>query len=206
MESTTKVLICVAFSLAAHGAFLASQWTFLGHEPQDVPDDQIQISYVNIVPPPVSEVQPMPVRVIRPEAKVFARSQVPAKSLIEVVSPPILQTGGGAAVKKSEELLLDPQKGKLFSAYFTSVKTKIEHTVKDRYTREFSANGTITLFFILTADGRLENAEVIQKTGRGSDVAKEFAMGCLKASAPFGSFPRQLSSDKISFNISVRFE
>jgi hypothetical protein len=204
MEPAAKIMVCVSLSLAAHGAILASRWALPGAPHESVPDNQILVSYVDTGSGPSQEAfldsknleAPPPVKTGKPHAqRAISAAVLP---LMSAPAPP-------QAVRTSEDLMSDPVKGKLFSAYFTSVKNSIARTVKEHYDKSFSGGGAVTLYFILNPDGSLQSASVIQKTGKG-DAAKEFALRCLNDAAPFGAFPKELSLNKISFNTTVRFE
>ena len=108
-------------------------------------------------------------------------------------------------VPKSVDLLSDPRKGKEFVNYFSVLKEKIAETIRKNYFQENQGMGSVCLVFILRADGSLENTWVDEEESTADNVAKNFAMASLKASAPFAAFPKNWSCNKISFSVTVFF-
>lgn len=108
-------------------------------------------------------------------------------------------------VKKSSELLMDPDKGALFLDYYTRIREKIHDIVERRFRARNVGGGTVELLFVLRSDGTLEHASVSDDSEAAGTV-RSFAIGCLKEAAPFGSFPRELGVSRIAFNLTVLFE
>ena len=109
-----------------------------------------------------------------------------------------------AAVRESAELLTDPQMGKVFHSYFVRVKEKI-HQVARRHAGEHPGKGFVALFFVLRSDGALDKISVAEKESSAGTEMRTFAVDCVKASAPFDPFPRELDPAKIAFRVTVRF-
>ncbi len=108
--------------------------------------------------------------------------------------------------RHSEELLADPQKGKIFSDYFVMVKEKIRQTIRRRAADQEMERGVVALLFILNSDGRLENVSVLESQSHADEASKTFALECLKKTAPFSSFPAKLGVGSISFSVIVAFD
>ena len=109
-----------------------------------------------------------------------------------------------AAVRESAELLTDPQMGKVFHAYFVRLKEKI-HQVIRRHSEEHAGRGTVSLIFILRSDGALDSISVAEKESSAGHEMRVFATDCVKASAPFDPFPKELDPQKIAFRVTVYF-
>ncbi len=106
---------------------------------------------------------------------------------------------------KSDVLLADPVKGKLFNAYFSKVKEKIQDALRRRDKERPNGSGTVEILFILRSDGRLEHLAVIEKVSTAPNALKSFSAACLRAASPFAPFPKDLGQDKISFSITLLY-
>ena len=104
------------------------------------------------------------------------------------------------------ELLADPSKGKIFLSYFGELKKKIQGAVYQKAGRHVYTRGSVCLAFVLNAKGHLEKVAVLPKGTHADEAMKELAVQCLRESAPFGSFPKDLGLDRISFNITIFFD
>lgn len=106
----------------------------------------------------------------------------------------------------SAELIADPVKGSIFVGYFGQVKKKIQNTVFQKAGRGLYGHGSVCLGFVLNASGELEHVTVLPK-GTDADVAMQaLAVKCIKDSAPFGGFPKDLGPRRIYFNITIFFD
>ena len=108
--------------------------------------------------------------------------------------------------RTSAEILADPAKGKIFIGYFAEVKKKIQKTLLERYAHRYSGRGSVTLAFVLNAHGQVENVIVASKDEQADEMLQDLAVQCLRKSAPFGNFPQNLESQKITFNITIFFD
>jgi outer membrane biosynthesis protein TonB len=108
------------------------------------------------------------------------------------------------AVRDSAELLTDPQAGLVFHRYFVRLKEKIHQVTRRRIGKPAGA-GSVSLSFMLDRGGRLERASVIGAESSAPEDLRAFAVDCLKASAPFDPFPKELHSAKIVFRVTVLF-
>lgn len=139
------------------------------------------------------------------QAKAQSAPQRPAvkaatPTLSARASTPLLESKNGA------ELMTDPQRGKIFINYFGNLKTKIHQTVLKEYSPTIHGTGEVALFFVLNAQGRLEEAKVLDRESRAGTFLKQMALDFLKASAPFGAFPSELGAKHLSFSVTVYFE
>lgn len=101
--------------------------------------------------------------------------------------------------------LTDPRRGKSYLGYFSRVKEKVDEVVKKKYRRRGDFDGVVALIFVLNKAGVLEEASVIEDQTRAEDVAKVFAVQCLEGASPFGPFPDELDSERISFSVTIIF-
>lgn len=106
----------------------------------------------------------------------------------------------------SAELLADPVKGRVFIAYFGQVKKKIQDTVFQKAKRNLYGRGSVCLGFVLNAQGQLERLGVLTNGTDADDSMKELAAQCIRDSAPFGEFPKDLGLRRILLNITIFFD
>ena len=111
-----------------------------------------------------------------------------------------------ALIADSSELMKNPKKARIFVGYFGGIRNKIYDVVRKRYSRENAGEGTVTLYFVLRSDGRLDRAAVLDGKSECPASIKEFAVQCLREAGPFEAFPSGLEADRISFNLTVLFQ
>ena len=227
-----STLTFLATSLALHTLFAVSSHlpSFL---PQSEDENLVQIEYIQSRSSPVASEEKKaaktiaeksieivakpketpPMRRIEPvqEAPIISKPAVPAekakpKTEWQPVYASLPAPKPAAIIRRSEDLLADPHKGKIFAGYFARIKEKIQHTVQQKYAYENVGRGTVTLLFVLDSNGVLENVSVSEKASIGSGDVNDFAMRCVRESAPFGRFPKDLNLNKISFNLTVLFQ
>ncbi len=107
----------------------------------------------------------------------------------------------------SAELIAYPVKGSIFIGYFGQVKKKIQSTVFQKAGKSsLYGRGSVCLGFILDSTGRVEHVTVLDKGTDAGDTMKELAVQCIRDSAPFGNFPKDLGPRHIYFNITIFFD
>ena len=124
-------------------------------------------------------------------------------------TPPREAVAGSAkteGIKTSTELLIDPQRGRIFQSYFGVIKQDIERVVRRKYSHDSVSDGSVTLIFILRSDGRLEDIWVEEKSSTPDIILRNFAKNCVRDAAPFPGFPPQIDLKKISFSVDLSFE
>ncbi|OGW82384.1 MAG: hypothetical protein A3C47_02360 [Omnitrophica bacterium RIFCSPHIGHO2_02_FULL_51_18] len=221
---TTLAFLTV--SLGVHAFFAAALYTspFIEETEEQEP---VQIEYIQSKPAPVSVVEAKkPLKptaekpaekaaeaVSKPKEAAAQRRITPPKELPAQRKPgrkpihqPVLSPKPAAAVWRSEDLLADPEKGRVFASYFAKIKEKIQNIVQRKYSYQNIGDGSVTLLFVLDSDGSLERVSVLEKQSTGDSHVKDFAMQCVRDSAPFGRFPKDLNLGKISFNLTILFE
>jgi hypothetical protein len=152
--------------------------------------------------------EPSPAEKKPPAAPVFRKRWVPPRRVVvrEAFVSPAKVLREQAPVRESRELLNDPLKRRTFTNYFGLIKQKIHTTIQRKYLRYPMDRGTVTLAFILKADGTLEKVTTVDAETHASQSVKDFAAQCVRESAPFASFPKTLGSSRIAFNVTVFFE
>lgn len=191
-----SAIIALSLSAAVHawaGLSLRS-WTVSAPEPNDPTIAIAYLKYVTAPAPPVRKAAP-------PAARVPLRQM----QIEEIALPPPPPRLRPAPIRQSRDLLADPKDAKLFTNYYGAVKERIHQTIRRKYSRESVGEGSVTLIFILNRFGILESAWV---SGRPSALTgpQQLALRALKSSAPFESFPKDLSAGRIAFTVTVLFE
>ncbi|GEM_PF-1726885 len=110
------------------------------------------------------------------------------------------------APKKAADLLMDPVRGRVFANYFSLIKRRIDDTVRKRYSQTEIGRGTVSLVFALNADGTLAAVSVAEKQTKASADVRDFAVRCVRETAPFVAFPSELDVPRIAFNVTVLFD
>ena len=115
------------------------------------------------------------------------------------------QTANGTV--SSEELLSDPQKGKVFSRYFQAIKARIQ-TVAERHQRFVVRDqGKIEMDFVLNRAGLVISLEARpNQAARRNPLLVSRAMDIIRDSEPFQRFPAEIEAHSISFNITLVFD
>lgn len=131
--------------------------------------------------------------------KHFSRPRSAATGFGAPAAPP------ADAPRGSVDLLSDPQRGKVFTHYFSEVKERIDRTVRRRYRAESLGKGTVSLYFVLNADGSVDRVSVLDRQSDANPEVRDFAVLCVSGSGPFAPFPKELDVKKISFNVTLLF-
>ena len=150
-------------------------------------------------PAGTSAIPPAEFRTLLEEKIKMQRQQLERMEQPETPAPRV------ASSMSSTELLNDPQKGKVFLGYFSQVKKKIQNTVYQKAGSVYG-RGSVCLAFVLDARGELEALGVVEKGTNADGVMRELAKRCLRESAPFGDFPKDLGPGRVAFNITIFFD
>ena len=213
-------------SVALHALVV---YSLVGGAPEETPaqlgkSDPIMISYVEL-PSESKEVpaKKVAVKQARNSAQVEIErakrlkriatyKKAPVKLAAPITSSPQSTVSKASvaapAIASSAELLSDPKKGKIFSGYFGHIKEKIQKTLRKKHDLLNSAEGKVTVYFILNAEGGVEGVSVMDGQTQSSDAVKKLVTECVFESAPFGNFPKELSlnKNKIAFSLTIFFE
>lgn len=110
-------------------------------------------------------------------------------------------------VVSSQELLSDPQSGKIFSEYFQAVKSRIQTVAARRQQYIVQEHGKIELYFVLDPGGKIVSVDAKpDDTARYNPLLISHAMDIIRESEPFLRFPAQITAPSISFNITLVFD
>ena len=179
-----SLVLFLTASLAVHALIAAPVYgPFFGNK-KDA--EAVFISYVE----PAPEALPGKGKVIR--------AHIPKKTPRQAFFPK------RTAIRESAELLTDPQRGKVFHLYFVKLKERIHQGIRRRMGERAGA-GSVSLVFVLKSDGALDKISVVDKESSAGTETRAFAVDCVKTSAPFDPFPRELDPARISFRVTIRF-
>ncbi len=221
MTSFKALSSAFAVSMAVHG--LLGYVVALPWGPALPPgSESIQIEVVQAQVPetkpalPRKRVRGIPV----PRAQAAPRTEAPSKSdfqkavdekikkqlsQLQRLEAPLPEPRISSSIT-SAELIADPVKGKIFVGYFGQVKKKIQSIVFQKTGRNLYGRGSVCLEFVLNAEGGLEHLAVLDKGTQSDESMKVLAAQCIRDSAPFDSFPKDLGPRRIFFNITIFFD
>lgn len=91
-----------------------------------------------------------------------------------------------------------------YISYYQIVREKIRRAAYKSYTR--SETGEVYATFIISSDGILKNAQLINEKSSGGSYLKGIALSSIKAASPFPNFPKELDYEELSFNVAISFE
>ncbi|MCG3176401.1 MAG: hypothetical protein MOGMAGMI_01350 [Candidatus Omnitrophica bacterium] len=172
-------------------------------EPAAAQPRQIRYPAVRTVPDRAAQAKPTPRAPRTPEP---VRDS--PKPRIERVtpSPAPARAPRREALRTSAELLADPVRGRVFVAYFSDLKERIQQVVRRKYESSGAAGGRVALYFIVNASGELEAVTVVSAETVAPAELRELAKRCVREAAPFGTFPESLKLERVSFNLAISFE
>jgi outer membrane biosynthesis protein TonB len=131
-------------------------------------------------------------KAVKVEKKLVGLPAEPAKSgaqYAKIEIPPELP-------KEKESLYLD---------YYRSIREEISRFTLENYSR-YIACGEVCLYFVLSADGRLQEIRVVEERSSPNRLLKDVARKSVQQAAPFLSFPEGLTQEQLSFNVIIAFE
>lgn len=204
MASNSSVGIFLVGSLAVHSLVLGSSALRSRDSSSQMQENIVMVSMLE---PSSKSVEKILARKLRHSKRTPAPIKEDRASVPKLGTRPVKTTSPAITpvVRNSSELLADPKNGKVFVNYFVRVKERLARVIQRQYGAGSVGNGTVSLVFVLRADGSLENVLVSGPQTDADESAKNFALNCLKDAAPFGSFPKELGLDRISFNVAVYF-
>jgi hypothetical protein len=91
-----------------------------------------------------------------------------------------------------------------YKNYYQLVRGKIKETAYKNY--NIKDTGDVYLSFKLNKNGYLEDVFVDDVKSSSSATLVKIASSSLKDSSPFAPFPKELSSETLSFNVIISFE
>jgi outer membrane biosynthesis protein TonB len=211
MTLRAPLFLAFAASLSFHALAIFSLGKYAPWSSnQGFAEDAILISYVEpLASLPNASPAPAPKEVLRKVAPA-AKKAVPSRPGPEVAArrkgikpyyPP-----EPPAPKSGADFLTDPVKGRILADYFGLVKRRIDATARKRYSEAELGMGTVSLAFTLNADGTLAAVSVAEKQTKAPVDVRNFAVRCVRETAPFIAFPPELDVPYIAFNVTLLFD
>jgi len=99
---------------------------------------------------------------------------------------------------------LDKINNPSYISYYQIVREKIRRAAYQNYTR--AEIGDIYLSFLISSDGSLKAAKLVEEKSSPSAYLRETALRSIKEAAPFPAFPKELDYPELSFNVVISFE
>jgi TonB family protein len=133
--------------------------------------------------------------------KVFNKQQELLASKPQLFKPDII------AIKKRIALTpleTDKISNASYISYYQIVREKIKRCAYQNYTSQDT--GEIYLSFVISADGNLAKAKVIEEKSSPSSYLQEIALKSIKDASVFPAFPSDLDYPELSFNVIISFE
>jgi TonB family protein len=91
-----------------------------------------------------------------------------------------------------------------YISYYQIVREKIRRSAYRNYAK--NETGEIYLVFIITNDGLLKQARLVEEKSSKSPYLKNVALSSIKDASPFPNFPKELDYEELSFNVAISFE
>jgi protein TonB len=110
------------------------------------------------------------------------------------------ESGGGGAARTG----LGAREKALEGRYLADLQRAIaKHRKYPREARRRGLEGVVTVYFVITADGRIRDVRVAK--GSGSRLLDEAGIDTLKRLAAFKPIPRELARDRWALRVPIRF-
>ena len=88
--------------------------------------------------------------------------------------------------------------------YYQVVREKIRRAAYHNYS--YAEVGEVYLFFVVSSDGSLEGAQLIEEKSSSSPYLKKIALRSIQEASPFPRFPKELGFSQLSFNVVISFQ
>ena len=91
-----------------------------------------------------------------------------------------------------------------YISYYQLIREKIKRAAYQNYTS--SEVGEVYLSFIVSSDGYIRQARLVEEKSSPSAYLREIAMNSISSASPFPDFPKELDYPQLSFNVIISFE
>lgn len=92
-----------------------------------------------------------------------------------------------------------------FVTYYQYIREEIRRFLKQNYTSIYE-EGDVAVSFALNQAGELISIEILNAKSSNDSELRRLSYESIKSSSPFKPFPRGLSQEEISFNLSIIFK
>jgi outer membrane biosynthesis protein TonB len=176
-------------------------------------DRQIKVTYLKIEKTPKDRLKPkensplkrIPPPFIEPQ-DIRKESSVEKPRDVKFTKPELINPEEIAVKKKITLPAVDMLKtdNPSYISYYQIVREKIRRAAYRSYVR--SETGEVYATFIISSDGILKNAQLIDEKSSAGPYLKGIALSSIKAASPFPNFPKELDFEELSFNVAISFE
>lgn len=213
MLSSRIFQITLLISIIAHGAILF-QNPHLNPFPTHTKEQDIEVSYIK--PPQETKSEPktqLPKRepFLNLPSKIALQKRIPPPYIEKVSEPnfskPAIIKPDIIAIKKKITLPpIDMNKinNPSYISYYQIVREKIKRSAYYNYSR--TETGEVYVSFIISNNGYLKDAQLVQEKSSSSPYLREIALKSVKDASPFPDFPKELEYPHLSFNVVISFE
>jgi len=205
-----QTALVISFSVHALAVFGSHLLPFL-KVPQA--DKQVKITYLKIEKTPKDDVKlkpDMPAKRIPPpftSLEDIRKEESKDKSRdVEFKKPELIKPEGVSFKKKVNLPPVDMAKidNPTYLSYYQIVREKIRRTAFRNYLR--SETGEVYATFIISSDGLIKHAQIIDEKSSVSSYLKGIALSSIRGASPFPNFPKELDYGELSFNVVIAFE
>jgi len=231
-SDNNSLRITLIISLAVHsGIVLLAQFNYM---PSKALPKEVEVTYLDTksaetvklrkelprrqvkLPQAGVNTKPLPQELENPTDRSFVRKLLPPLFRKEKVfskyneflkNKPQLSKPDVIAVKKKIALTpLEPNRitNPSYISYYQIVREKIRRCAYQNYSSEDS--GDVYLSFLISADGSLVKAMVIEEKSVPNAYLKQVAIKSVKDASAFPPFPKDLDYRELSFNVIISFE
>lgn len=143
----------------------------------------------------------------RPLPTIFTKEKVFKKTDDFLTNKPQLSKPDVIAIKK--KIALTPVELKRITnpsyiSYYQIVREKIRRCAYQNYTSQDI--GEVYISFVISSDGTLTQAKIIEEKSAPNTYLKEIALKSLRDASSFPAFPKDLDYPQLSFNVIISFE
>lgn len=201
MKENRLFWACLWISMALHtGTF----WAMKGfpasgsrHEPY------VEVTYVS-APEFIQELLPSSVPAGKVEKKEETKTTQALKKMPVLADKPI-PLPRTATTKLSLNIPKELEKDVDYQRYYRLVRDRIRSYAERNY-KGFESSGIVHLVFVVGEKGGLKNIRILKQDTSANDLLLQVAARSVKDSAPFPSFPSELSHKELPFSIYIEFK
>ncbi|MFA5311190.1 MAG: TonB family protein [Candidatus Omnitrophota bacterium] len=202
--------LLISFSL--HTVIISGSYLIPFIKPPEA-EKQIKVTYVKIKETPkellksknIASEKRTPPPFIEPQ-EIRKESSLNKPRDLKLAKPQLIKPDSIPVNKKIS--LPDVDMGRIdnpsYISYYQIVREKIRRAAFRNYSR--SETGEVYLTFIISSDGLLKDARLVEAKSSRSPYLRSIALSSVKTASPFPNFPKELDYQELSFNVIISFE
>ncbi|MFH1045958.1 MAG: hypothetical protein V1727_03225 [Candidatus Omnitrophota bacterium] len=213
MFSTDRTLsLSLLVSLIFH-LFIFLPLPILRYQPQSRSELPLEVTYVVLAQAAAKKTPPAPKPANSAQDTAASTKLTVQAQAVEPppIPTPVIQSAPAVIPAKSEAETIEippdlpKEKEGTYIDYYQSIREKIRLFVEKNYPR-FIDYGEVCLYFVLQPNGKLAQMQVLKERSTANNQLIDIVKRSVKQAAPFPAFPQNLSSEQLSFNVTVSFE